>query len=80
MYSGTSSLYNELKSVDAKDLKVDSMLINGGSPRHIVMIADAIINDKGEKLFLLFQGNTKAQSMHLVKNIEDATISPWYIN
>lgn len=78
MYSGTLSLYNELESVAAKDLKIGDMLIKGGSPGHIVMITDEIINTKGEKLFLLSQGNTPAQSVHLVKNLVDSTISPWY--
>ncbi|BAO76252.1 DUF4846 domain-containing protein [Winogradskyella sp. PG-2] len=78
MYSGTLSLFNELKSIDAKDLKIGDMLIKGGSPGHIVMITDEVVNDKGEKLFLLFQGNTPAQSVHLVKNLEDDIISPWY--
>jgi hypothetical protein len=78
MYSGTLSLYNELKSIDAKDLKIGDMLIKGGSPGHIVILADEVVNDRGEKLFLLFQGNTPAQSVHLVKNLEDSTISPWY--
>lgn len=78
MYSGTLSLYNELESVDAKDLKIGDMLIKGGSPGHIVMLCDEIINNEGEKLFLLFQGNTPAQSVHLVKNLEDFNISPWY--
>ncbi|WP_225035037.1 DUF4846 domain-containing protein [Winogradskyella sp. SM1960] len=78
MYSGTLSLYNELESVKAKDLKLGDMLIKGGSPGHIVMICDEIINENGDKLYLLFQGNTPAQSVHLVKNLEDATISPWY--
>jgi hypothetical protein len=78
MYSGTLSLYNELESIDDKDLKIGDMLIKGGSPGHIVMIGDAIVNDEGDKLFLLFQGNTPAQSVHLVKNLEDSKISPWY--
>jgi hypothetical protein len=54
------------------------MLIKGGSPGHIVMICDEVINSEGKKLFLLFRGNTPAQTVHLVKNIEDAKISPWY--
>lgn len=78
LYSGTLSLYNELESVKAKDLKIGDMLIKGGSPGHIVMICDEVINDNGEKLFLLFQGNTPAQSVHLVKNLDNASISPWY--
>ncbi|APY07847.1 hypothetical protein BWZ20_05840 [Winogradskyella sp. J14-2] len=77
-YSGTLSLYNELKSIKSKDLKIGDMLIKGGSPGHIVMLCDEAINNKGEKLFLLFQGNTPAQSVHLVKNLEDKSISPWY--
>ena len=77
-YSGTLSLYNELKSVNAKDLKIGDMLIKGGSPGHIVMLCDEVVNDNGEKLFLLFQGNTPAQSVHLVKNLTDSSISPWY--
>nr|WP_321231805.1 DUF4846 domain-containing protein [uncultured Psychroserpens sp.] len=78
MYSGTLSLYNELKSIDDSDLRVGDMLIKGGSPGHIVMICDEIVNAEGKKLFLLFQGNTPAQSVHLVKNLEDLDISPWY--
>lgn len=78
MYSGTLSLYNELKSIDAKDLKIGDMLIKGGSPGHIVMIGDAIVNEDGDTLFLLFQGNTPAQSVHLVKNLGNSDISPWY--
>ena len=78
MYSVTLSLYNELESVDDKELKIGDMLIKGGSPGHIVMICDAVINEAGKKLFLLFQGNTPAQSVHLVKNLEDSKISPWY--
>lgn len=79
MYSGTLSLSQELKSItSAKDLKLGDMLILGGSPGHIVMLGDEAVNEKGEKLFLLFQGNTPAQSVHLVKNLEDSEISPWY--
>ena len=54
------------------------MLILGGSPGHIVMLADQVTNNKGENLFLLIQGNTPAQSVHLVKNLEDNALSPWY--
>jgi len=78
-YSGTLSLYNELPKIDsAKDLKIGDMLIKGGTPGHIVMICDEAVNEHGEKIFLLFQGNTPAQSVHLVKNLEYSSISPWY--
>ncbi|WP_420602540.1 DUF4846 domain-containing protein [Flagellimonas sp.] len=78
-YSGTLSLFHELPKIeDAKNLKIGDMLIKGGSPGHIVMICDEAVNAKGEKLYLLFQGNTPAQSVHLVKNLEETSISPWY--
>jgi len=79
MYSGTLSLSQELKPItSANNLKIGDLLIKGGSPGHIVMLGDEAINKNGDKLFLLFQGNTPAQSVHLVKNLEDAKISPWY--
>lgn len=78
-YSGTLSLYNELTKInDVSKLQIGDMLIKGGTPGHIAIICDEIVNETGDKLFLLFQGNTPAQSVHLVKNLEDSTISPWY--
>lgn len=78
-YSGTLSLYNELEKINSiKDLKIGDMLIRGGSPGHVAIICDEVINENGEKRFLLFQGNTPAQSVHLVRNLEDSKISPWY--
>lgn len=78
-YAGTLSLYHELPRIEnARRLKIGDMLIRGGSPGHIVMICDEAINEKGEKLYLLFQGNTPAQNVHLVKNLEDSALSPWY--
>ncbi len=78
-YSGTLSLYNELDKINSdKELKIGDMLIKGGSPGHIVMICDEIIDTDGNKLYLLFQGNTPAQSVHLVKNLENTNLSPWY--
>ncbi|WP_353779839.1 DUF4846 domain-containing protein [Winogradskyella sp. 3972H.M.0a.05] len=79
MYSGTISLYSELPKInDTNKLDVGDMLIIGGSPGHVVMIADVIKNEAGEKRFTLLQGNTPAQSVHLLKNLEDSSMSPWY--
>lgn len=78
-YSGTLSLYNELPKVTTtKALQVGDMLVYPGTPGHIVMIVDEIVNAQGEKRFALAQGNTPAQSVHLLKNPMDATWSPWY--
>lgn len=78
-YSGTISLFHEMPKIASIDnLKVGDMLIVGGSPGHVVMIADVIKNQNGDKRFLLLQGNTPAQSVHVLKNLEDTSISPWY--
>ncbi|WP_442265774.1 DUF4846 domain-containing protein [Tenacibaculum sp. ZS6-P6] len=77
-YSGTASLHNELEKVKIKDIKIGDMLVKPGFPGHIEIIVDEVSNEKGEKLFLLAQGNTPAQSVCLLKNFEDTDISPWY--
>ncbi len=78
-YSGTLSLYHELTPIkDASNLKIGDMMIKGGTPGHIVMICDEIVNAQGEKKYLIFQGNTPAQSVHLVRNLQDDVYSPWY--
>jgi len=76
-YAGTLSLYTELPKIKDEDIQLGDMLVNPGTPGHIVIIIDEIINDKGEKYFLLAQGNTPSQTMHLLKNTMDTSMSPW---
>ncbi len=78
-YSGTLSLYNELTKITlSKQLRIGDMLVYPGTPGHIVMIVDEIENEQGEKRFILAQGNTPAQSVHLLKNPNDGDVNPWY--
>lgn len=78
-YAGTMSLNHELKEIKAiNKLQIGDMLIVGGFPGHIIMIADIAENVNGERQFLLIQGNTPAQSIHMLKNLDDTSISPWY--
>jgi len=76
-YAGTLSLYTELPKIKDINIQLGDMLVNPGTPGHIVMLIDEIENEKGEKLFLLAQGNTPSQTMHLLKNTMDTSISPW---
>lgn len=79
MYAGTQSLYDELQAIESlSEVEVGDMIIYPGFPGHVVMIADKAINEKGEILFILAQGNTPAQSVHMLKNLNDSQISPWY--
>ena len=79
MYAGTQSLYDELPKISkVSNLKIGDMLIKPGSPGHVVMIADIVENENGNRLFVLLQGNTPAQSVHILKNPNDTSLSPWY--
>ncbi len=77
-YAGTLSLYTELPKIKVEDVTIGDMLVKPGTPGHIEIIVDELVNDQGEKLFLLAQGNTPAQNVHLLKNFEETSISPWY--
>lgn len=78
-YAGTISLNKETNPVaKTSDLKTGDILITPGSPGHIVFISGICQNKEGEKLFLLSQGFTPAQSIHMLSNPFDKNISPWY--
>ncbi|MFC5046844.1 DUF4846 domain-containing protein [Aquimarina hainanensis] len=77
-YSGSLSLFNELDKVAVKDVKIGDMLVTPGTPGHIEIVADEIVNEAGEKKYLLAQGYTPAQSVCLLKNKASVQQSPWY--
>ena len=76
-YSSTLSMENESTPVDISQLKVGDIFIKGGSPGHVVMVADICENEAGEKAFLLAQGFMPAQSFHIIKNPAHSE-DPWY--
>lgn len=79
-YGGTISLNKETKPVSQNaDLKTGDILITAGSPGHVVLIAGVCKNKDGKKLFLLAEGFTPAQSIHLLSNPFNKNISPWYV-
>ncbi|MCJ7933262.1 MAG: lipoprotein [Chryseobacterium sp.] len=78
-YAGTISLHQETKPVPSNsDLKTGDIVISPGSPGHVVFIAGVCKNKEGKRLFLLGEGFTPAQSVHLLSNPYDKNISPWY--
>ena len=76
-YSSTLSMENESRPVDISELKVGDIFIKGGSPGHVVMVADICENESKEKAFLLAQGFMPAQSFHIIKNPAHSE-GPWY--
>ncbi len=80
MYAGTLSLNQEMTPIlTLNELQVGDMVIYPGSPGHVIMIADKAIDEKGNPIFVLAQGNTPAQSVHVLKNPTQTTLSPWFI-
>ena len=37
-----------------------------------------VINKKGDMVYLIAQGFTPSQSIHIITNLENPSISPWY--
>ncbi|MBX2827419.1 MAG: DUF4846 domain-containing protein [Flavobacteriaceae bacterium] len=79
MYAGTLSLHHELPNITSiGEVEVGDLLIYPGSPGHVILVADIAVNEMGEKIFIFAQGNTPAQSVHILKNLNDTSLSPWY--
>lgn len=77
-YAGTWSLSQELEKVQPKDIEIGDLFLQGGHPGHAIILVDMAINEKGEKLMLLAQSYMPAQNIHLLKNLQDTKINPWY--
>lgn len=78
-WCGSASLEKQLKPVvNFKNMSIGDVLIKGGFPGHAVIVADMIVNKKGEKMFLLIQGYQPAQDMHVLVNPADPELKPWH--
>ncbi len=75
-YASTLSMVRESVPAELHDLQIGDVFLQGGSPGHVVMVAD-ICEKEGKKAFLLAQGYMPAQEFHIIKNPlhED---DPWY--
>lgn len=79
MYAGTISLAKETKAVISdRDIKVGDIIITPGSPGHVVFICGQAQDSKGNSIYLLAQGYTPAQSIHILTNPFDHQLNPWY--
>lgn len=66
-YAGTYSLNKELVKQSPENLKEGDVVIIGGFPGHVVMVAAVAENSKKEKAVLLIQSYMPAQNIHIVK-------------
>ena len=78
-YAGTASLEKEMKTTDINNLKIGDVFIKGGFPGHAIIVVDMAINLKtNKKIFLLAQSYMPAQEIQILKNPNNAVLSPWY--
>ncbi len=79
-YAGSWSLDKELDSViDPHQVQIGDMLVRGGFPGHVMLVVDMAQHlETGGLIFLLAQSARPAQDIHVVKNRQEAKISPWY--
>ena len=76
-YSGTLNMDYSSKKIKLSEARVGDIFIRGGSPGHVVMIADICKNAKGKKAYLLAQGYMPAQEFQLLRNPLHKD-DPWY--
>lgn len=80
MYAGTYSLNQQLRKVgDINEMVIGDIFIQAGFPGHAIIVVDLAINKiTGEKIFLLCQSFMPAQDIHILQNLNDPGMSPWY--
>ena len=77
-YAGTASFSKELKPKAIQDIMPGDIFIQGGFPGHAVLVLDVATNAQDEKIFLIGQSYMPAQDFHILKNLENENLSPWY--
>jgi hypothetical protein len=83
-YAGTLSLSKELHPLPKdkplpETIAPGHVFIQGGSPGHAVIVLDVAKHPAtGRVVFLIAQSYMPAQEIHVLKNRNDAGLSPWY--
>lgn len=79
MYAGTISVFRETTPVSSdSQIKPGDILITPGSPGHAAIVAGRARNASGQTVYLLAQGYTPAQSIHILTNPFNGRLNPWY--
>lgn len=78
-WCGSASLEKQLKTVPGNyTINPGDVLIQGGFPGHAMIVVDVVMNNKGQRKFMLAQSYMPAQDIHVVKNPSDPEEGPWY--
>ncbi|PJJ59975.1 uncharacterized protein DUF4846 [Hymenobacter chitinivorans DSM 11115] len=78
-YAGTRSVEREMQPAALATLQPGDAFIKGGSPGHAVLVLDVSMNPQtGKRYFLLAQSYMPAQEIHVLRNLQNPKLSPWY--
>lgn len=79
-YAGSYSLSRQLKAKEnLYNIESGDIILEGGFPGHAVIVVDIAVHEMtDDKIFLLAQSFMPAQDIHILKNPNNAVISPWY--
>jgi hypothetical protein len=77
-YAGTASLSAELVECASTAVQPGDVFIQGGHPGHAVIVVDVASDGKGSQVFLLAQSYMPAQEIHVLKNLQNPDLSPWF--
>jgi hypothetical protein len=78
-YAGTLSLSRELVPRVLADVQPGDVLIHGGTPGHAVLVVDVAEHaTTHQKYLLLAQSYMPAQSMHVLRNVDQPALGAWF--
>ena len=78
-YAGTLSLSREVRPVPLAEARPGDVLVHGGRPGHAVLVADVATNPRtGQRYLLLAQSYMPAQSIHLLRNVNQPALGAWF--
>jgi Domain of unknown function (4846) len=76
---GSASLAKQLHhKLIFENIEAGDVIIRGGFPGHAVMVMAVAENTIGKKIYLLAQSYMPAQDIHLLHNLNNDNLSPWY--
>lgn len=74
-YSGTQTFFYNYPQVQINDLKPGDFIVKKSPKGHAVLIIDLAVNEKGERIALIGQGDTPACQFYLLQNKQG---SSWF--
>jgi hypothetical protein len=77
-YCSTRTLEKQLAPKNIGQIIPGDVLIKGGAPGHAMTVVDVAEDTHGRRIYLLAQSYMPAQDIHIVKNLNNADLSPWF--